>query len=452
MPDDLPGPIWSGLLLQAALILVNAFFSATEIAVLSLSENKIRHKLDGGDTKAADLLRMFHNPSQFLSTIQVGITLAGFLASAFAARNFAPRIASFFESLGITFLSPTALESISVVIITLALSYVSLVFGELVPKRVAMQHAYKLARFSSGAVHALSVLMRPVIWLLTKSTNVCLKVLGINEERDAEEVTEENIRLMVDIGEEKGAIEPSEAELIDNIFEFGDRTAGEVMVHRTDVAAVSAADTQEEILSLIQETGFSRFPVYNEDMDDIIGTLNTRDYILGALAKTPKPFRELIRPAYFVPETVRADVLFRDMQRRKTHMAIVVDEYGGTSGIVTMEDLMEEIFGEIFDEFDPLEEQDIALLEPNLWRVNGSTDLETLAEALDTQLPLDDEFDTLGGLVFSQMSAIPENGATPTVTAYGLRIQVEKMEDRRVESALVSKLSANTGVTADGTP
>jgi len=285
----------------------------------------------------------------------------------------------------------------------------------------------------------LTMLFKPAVAILTLSTNAVLKVLHVSAENEEEEATEENIRMLVDIGEEKGVIEAGEAELIENIFEFNNQTAQDVMVHRTDVTALSLADSQEEIMAAIRETGFSRFPVYDEDIDDIVGTLNTRDYLLNQQEECPKPLSGLIRPAYFVPETVRADVLFRDMQKAKNHLAVVVDEYGGTSGIVTMEDLLEEIVGDIFDEFDPMEETAVAQLEPNLWRVSGSVDLETLGEALGVELPLDDEYDTLGGLVYSRMSAIPEDGATPVVEAFGLIIQVEKIEDRRVESALISK-------------
>ncbi|MCL1795850.1 MAG: hemolysin family protein [Clostridia bacterium] len=449
MLGDQPDPIWGSLLLQAVLILINAFFSATEVAVLSLSENKIRRQLDAGERKAFDLLQMIKSPSQFLSTVQVGSTLAGFIASAFAANSFSGRMVNWFVRIGLTMVPMQALESASIVIVTFVLSYFTLVFGELVPKRIAMQYAYAVGKFASGAVRVFSVITRPAVRLLMGSTNALLKLFRIDTERDDEEVTEENIRLMVDIGEEKGVIEAEEAELIENIFEFNNMTANEVMVHRTDVSAISIADTHEEILRVISETGFSRFPVFDEDLDDIIGTLNTREYLLNAISALPRPFRDLIRPAYFVPGTVHTDILFRDMQRRKTHIAVVVDEYGGTSGIVTMEDLLEEIVGDIFDEFDPQEEQEIQRLEPNLWRVNGSVDLETLSEALDAPLPLDEEFDTLGGLVYSQMSAIPEDGATPTVIACGLRIQVEKIEDRRVESALISKMESSDDKAAE---
>ena len=440
MSDDIPGPLWSSLLFLFLLILINAFFAAAEIAVLSLNESIVKRQADAGDAAAKNLLRMIQSPGPFLSTIQIGITLVGFLASAFAASTFANRFAQTLIRWGVAFIKPATLEGLSVVLITMILSFFTLVFGELVPKRIAMQYAYKVARLTSGIIRGLSAVAKPAVWLLSAATNVTLRLFGIDPDRDAEEVTEEGIRLMVDIGEEKGVIEAEEAELIENIFDFNNLTAEDVMVHRTDVSALYIEDTHEDIVKMILSTGFSRFPVYNEDLDDIIGVLNLREYLLNVQSETPKPFCELVRPAYFVPETVRADVLFRDMQRRKTHMAIVVDEYGGTSGIVTMEDLLEEIVGDIFDEFDPLQEIPIAQLEPNLWRVSGSVDLETLSEALDVKLPLDEEFDTLGGLVYSCLNAIPEEGATPVVTAYGLRVQVEKIEDRRIDSTLVSKV------------
>ncbi len=441
MPADASDPsIWGSLLLQVILILINAFFATTEIAVLSLNENKIKRIADTGDKKALHLFKMVQSPSQFLSTIQVGITLAGFLASAFAASNFAGSLANVLTRWGVTFLSRNALETVCVILITLILSYFTLVFGELAPKRIAMQNAYKVARFASGIIRGIAVVMKPVVWFLSTSTNLVLRLFSIDTETNDEEVTEENIRFMVDIGEEKGAIEAEEAELIENIFEFNNQTAEEVMVHRTDVSALSITDTDESILIAIRETGFSRFPVYNEDIDDIIGTMNTRDYLLNAQDEHPKPLKELLRPAYFVPETVHADDLFRDMQKKKTHFAIVVDEYGGTSGIITMEDLLEQIVGDIYDEFDPQQEQEINQLEPNLWWVSGSVDLETLSDALEMSLPLDEEYDTLGGLVYGQMTTIPEDGTTPAVDAFGLHIQIEKIEGRRVESALVSKL------------
>lgn len=258
-----------------------------------------------------------------------------------------------------------------------------------------------------------------------------------------ENVYEDDIMAMVEEGEESGAIQSNEKELIENVFEFDTLTARDLMVHRTDMATLALDDDQETILNTIRESGLSRFPVYKEDADDIVGILSTREYLLNFHLERPKPIQDLLRPAYFVPETVSADVLFRDMQGKKTHMALVVDEYGGTSGLVTLEDLLEELVGNIYDEFDPQEEQDIIPLEQNRWRVSGSADLEELCETVGIDLPDDEErdYDTLGGLVFAQLSVIPEDGSCPLVETLGLRVQVEKLCDRRVEWAIVELLS-----------
>lgn len=253
-------------------------------------------------------------------------------------------------------------------------------------------------------------------------------------------VSEEDIRQMVDMGEEKGEIEKEEKELIENVFEFNNSTAADVMIHRTDVVMLWVDDPPEEIMETIRTSGLTRFPVYEEDTDDIIGILNTREYLLNAQLPEPKPLRELLREAYFVPETVRTDVLFRDMQSRKIHFAVVVDEYGGTSGIITMEDLIEELVGNIYDEFDPQDEQEIVPLGENLWRISGGASLEEVAQALDLTFPEDEEAETLGGLVFAKLDVIPADGTHPTVETDGLHIQVEQLNDRRVEWAKVSKL------------
>lgn len=256
------------------------------------------------------------------------------------------------------------------------------------------------------------------------------------------QVSEDNIMAMVEEGEESGAIQSNEKEFIENVLEFDNTTAKDVMVHRTDMVTLPADAEEEEILAAIRQSGLSRFPVYGEDVDDIVGILSTRDYLLNFRDRPPKPLSELLRPAYFVPETVAADVLFRDMQGKKTHMALVVDEYGGTSGLVTLEDLLEELVGNIYDEFDPQEEQEIIQMDELRWRVSGSADLEELAKTMEFELPEDEErdYDTLGGLVFSQLSVIPEDGSRPLVEALGLRIQVEELCDRRVEWALVERL------------
>lgn len=430
---------WGGpLLLQLILILVNGWFAATEVAILSVNEAKLRHDAEEGDKKAEQLLQLSESPNRFLSTIQVCITLAGFLGSAFAADQFASRLADALKTL--VQVDPATLNGICVVIVTLILSFFTLVFGELVPKRIAMHHPDRFARLALGVLKACSVAFKPIVWLLSVSTNGVLRLIGIDPNAEQEEVTEEEIRMMVDMGGETGAIEEAEKEMIENIFEFNNLSAEDVMTHRTDVFSIWVGDDRETILKTIRESGLSRFPVYDQDMDDIVGVLSARSFLLNDAAEVPRPISELIREAYFVPETVQADALFRDMQKKRIHMAIVVDEYGGMSGIVTMEDLLEEIVGNIYDETDHKVEAEIIRVEENTWRIAGTAALEDVAEALDIDLPLEEEYDTLGGLIFNQFTTIPQDGATPEVDVDGLHIQVEKIEDHRVETALVTVL------------
>ena len=433
------GSLLPRLLILTALILINAFFAAAEIAVLSLSEARLKKQAGEGDRQAARLLALTQAPDRFLSAIQIAVTLAGFLSSAFAADSFSGPLAAWLaEDLGVTALSPAVLNTLMVVFITLALSFFSLVLGELVPKRIAMKKTEAVARFTVGAVTAVAAVFRPAIWLLSRSTDGVLRLLHIDPRAEAGNVSEDEILMMVDLGEERGAIEPSEKELIENIFRFNNTTARDVMVHRTDMVAVRAEDTNEDVLRAILASGRSRFPVYREDADHIVGILNTKDFLLSARAEHPGPLAGLLRPACFVPESVRTDVLFREMQRKKVHMAIVVDEYGGTSGLVTMEDLLEQIVGNIYDEFDPLEEMDIGQVEPGVWKVSGSCELMRVAQALGVDFPGGEEPDTLGGLVFAQLSVIPEDGPVE-VDACGLHIRVLSFTGRRVEWALVSR-------------
>lgn len=441
MPDD---PFLPKLLILILLILINAFFAAAEIAVISLSETKLKKQAEDGDKKAQKLLKLTQAPDHFLSAIQIAITLAGFLSSAFAADSFSdPLVRWLVDDLHITTIPEATLNNLMVILITIILSYFSLVLGELVPKRIAMKKTAGVARFTVGAVAGVATVFRPIIWLLSKSTNGMLRLLRIDPNADDEDVSEDEILMMVDLGQERGAIEASEKELIQNIFEFNNTTAEDIMIHRTDMVLLWVNDRDDDILHTIRESGISRFPVYDEDADDIIGILNTRDYLLNAQLPEPRSTKELLRPAYFVPESVRTDVLFRDMQSKKVHMAIVIDEYGGTSGLVTMEDLLEEIVGNIYDEFDPMEDKDIEKLEENLWKVSGSCQLETVAEALDLNFPEEEEADTLGGLIFAQLSVIPEDGSHLEVNVYGLHIKVLELVDRRVEWALVSKLGSD---------
>lgn len=440
MSGDPSGPsIFSQLMLQVLLIFVNAFFAATEIAVISLNDNRLRRQAESGDKTAVLMLKIAQEPNSFLSTIQIGITLAGYIGAAFAAQNFSDPLTEFaMNAFRFAESARHAVNGVSVLLITIVLSFFTLAFGELVPKRIAMQKPEPVARFASHIIRFLSVVMRPVIWLLSKLTNGILRILGIDPNADPEEVSEEEILYMVDVGEEKGAIETSEKEMIANIFEFNNTTAADVMVHRTDAQFLWVDDSEETILEVIQESGFSRFPVCGEDTDDILGILITRDFLLNLSSKDKKPLEELLRAPYFVPESVRADILFRNMQSNKTHMAIVVDEHGGTGGLVTMEDLIEEIVGNIYDESDKQDEHEITPLEDGRWRIAGSTILSDIADELGVLIPESDEFDTLNGLIVDNLSYIPDDGTCPTLTVDNLNIQVEQVQDRRIEWAIVS--------------
>ena len=432
------------LLVVFVLILVNALFAASEIAVISLNDNKVRHDAEEGDKTSKKLLKLVSEPGEFLSTIQIAITLAGLMASAFAADSFSDRLVNWLVvDQGFTAISAATLNILSIILITLILSYFTLVLGELVPKRLAMHKPERIATLMVSVILVAGKIFKPFVWILSKSTNAILRLFGIDPKSEPSEISEEEIRMMVDLGEENGAIEPTEKMFIENIFEFNNITAEDVMIHRIDMKVVWLDDSDEEIMKLIQESGLSRFPVCGDDIDDVIGILRTREYLLNTHSPNPKALPELIAPIYFVPESVTANKLFLDMQQKKTHIALVVDEYGGTSGLITMEDLLEEIVGNIYDEFDPLDTQESIRIEPNLWRMRGSIEIEKMEEELDIQLDYNHEeydFDTLGGLIFSQFSEIPLDGSQPEIDAFGLHIKIEKLAERRVEWVLISKL------------
>ncbi len=433
------------IILQIILILINAFFAATELAVVSLNSTKLRKLEEEGNKTAAKLRKMVEEPSGFLSTIQVAITLAGYLGSAFAAENFSGDLADWlFYGLGFQSLSLAALNTISIVIITIILSYFTLVFGELVPKRIAMQKPYEVAKASCGVIRAMAFILRPVIWLLSKSVNGVLRLLRLKVEAEEESVTEDEIRMMVDLGGEKGAIDEDEQEWIQNVFEFGDISVREAMTPRSDMDALSIDATDQEILEMIQENGRSRLPVYEESVDTILGILNARDYLLDRNTGKHTPLKDLLRPAHFVPETIKADNLFKEMQKEKIHIAVVVDEYGGTEGIITMEDLLEEIVGNIYDEFDKAEQPEILPLGENVWRVAGSAPISSLVDDLELPLPESDDYDTLGGLIVTYLNAIPKDGEEFDMEVDGVALHVEKIEDHRIESVVVRRIASKT--------
>ena len=333
------------------------------------------------------------------------------------------------------------LNTISVFIITIIISFFTLIFGELVPKRIAQQKAEGVARFCCSVLNVLAKIMRPVIWLLSFCTNSVLRIFRFKANAEEETATEEDIRLMVDASGESGSIEEDEKEWIQNVFELNDTLVSEIMTRVSDIWAVQIGMTNAEILSLIKESGRSRFPVYDEDLNDIKGILNVRDFLLSLTDDNVKKVSDLMRPAYFVPDTIRADKLFSDMQGKKQHIAICVDEYGQTSGLISLEDLLEEVVGNIYDEFDEQEEEELVKLGDNLWKVSGTLPVEDLEEALDMDLPNEElDFDTVGGMVFSCLNEIPKDGSEIEVEVFGLKVHVTKIEDKRIVEALVSKL------------
>ena len=426
------------LLLQAILILINAFFAMTEIAVISLNPGKLRMLAEEGDKTAPRLLKLVEEPSGFLSTIQIAITLSGFLGAAFAGDAFAESLTAWLLGLGVG-LPASVLNTVSLVAVTVVLSYFTLVFGELVPKRIAMQKPLQAARLTCGVVIAIAAVLRPVVWLLSVSTNGLLRLLRLPTQPEEESVTEEEIRMMVDLGQAKGTIQREEGEWIDNVFDFGESMARDLMTHAGDVTAFPVSAEDGEILQAIRRTGLSRYPVYDGDLNHVLGILNARVFLLDRAGAHPRPLRELLQSACFVPDTLNAAALLRDMQSRKVHIAVVIDEYGDTAGIITMEDLLEEIVGSIYDEFDPAEPAEIEAVGPGVWKVSGGADIEEVAETLGVDLPEDREFDTLGGLVFSQLHTIPRNGPVPDVEACGLHVHVDQVDGFRIVSATVRK-------------
>lgn len=398
------------ILLQVILILVNAFFAGTEMAVVSLNATKLRKMQEEGNKIAGKLLSMVEDSSAFLSTIQVAITLAGYLGAAFAGENFAPVLSNWlYKDLGFQLIPLTALNSVAIIIITIILSYFTLVFGELVPKRIALQKSYEWAKMACGVIRGMAFVLRPVIWLLSVSVNGVLRLLHMKVEAEEENVTEDEIRMMVDLGGEKGAIDEDEQEWIQNVFDFGDSSVRESMTPRSDMDALDIDSTDEEIMEAIQESGRSRFPVYEENVDSILGILNVRDYLLDRNSGKKTPLKSLLRSAYFVPETIKADNLFKEMQKEKIHIAIVVDEYGGTAGMLSMEDILEELVGDIMDEHDDMEEEPMKMLSDTVCQFEGTYLIEDAYECLG--LPeIEYEESTIGGYVFGLLGREPKVG------------------------------------------
>lgn len=421
------------LLVVLFFILVNAFFSGTEMAVVSLNDTKMRKLAEDGDKNAKRMLNFLDNPGTFLATIQVGVTLAGFLSSAFAASNFAGKLALLVDPSG----TKSWPEPLFTVLITIVLAYFSLIFGELVPKRIAQNNPERWAYRSYKIVRGFGLITKPFVKFLTASTNVVLRLFRIDPNDNDKEVTEEEIRMMVDVGSESGNIEDTEREMIDNVFEFNDTEVSEVMTHRKKIVAIPDDASYEDALKVATGERFSRIPIYSGTIDNIIGILHIKD-LLGVREDT-YDLSELMRDPLIVHEGRKISSLFSEMKKGGIQMAVIVDEYGGTMGICTIEDMLEELVGSITDEFDDEERQNLIRLSNGDLIVAGDTTLSDLEDLIDIEFD-EDEYDTIAGLVIQNLDRVPEDREKPIITYKNLSIKVLHVEDRWISKVLIHVL------------
>lgn len=429
--DVSPSSILLETFIIMVLVLLNAFFSASEMAIISLSRSKINNLASEGNKKASLLLKLLGEPSKFLSTIQVGITFSGFLASAFAASSVSNVLGAVLSKFNVP-----AGNELALVLITIVLSFISLVLGELFPKRVALQNAEAIAMFSVKPLLLVSKISSPFVTLLTVFTNILVKIFGLNTNKLEEHVSEEEIRMMIDVGEENGVINETEKEMIDGIFEFDDTLAKEIMTPRTNVFCIDINTPANELIDSILEEQYSRIPVYDTDIDNIIGVLYMKDLFICIRNNIISniEIRNILRPAFFVPETKNIDTLFKELKSSKNHMVFLIDEYGGFSGVVTIEDVIEEVMGNIFDEYDEYDEgdDDIKKIDKDTYLVNGLTSISDLNEALDLKLP-SENFDTIGGFVIQILESIPDINDHQTIEYENLKFTIENVEEKRID-------------------
>ena len=419
----------SQLIVLTILILINAYFAASEIAFISLNDAKIEKQAKEGNKKAKQIEKMLKTPSKFLATIQIGITLAGFLSSAFASETFADKIAPYLYNM-IPAISLGVWKSLSIIFITIILSFFTLVFGELVPKRLAMKHYEKISFATIGVIRTISIITAPFVKLLTSVTNGISKIFGVGENEE-ETVTEEEIKMMVDQGEERGTIKEDEKELINNVFEFNDITVSEIMRHRKDIFAVDINISTEELLEELskEEYRYSRIPVYDETIDEIKGVLYVKDILKNINKKTFK-VKNVIKDAYFISQNRLINEVFKELQKNKKQLAIILDEYGGTAGIVTMEDILEELVGDIYDEYDK-EESEYEKIDENTYILSGSMPIFDVNKLLEADIP-EGEFDTISGFLQDKLGRIPEDKEKPIIETEKVTYKIEKSEDKRI--------------------
>ena len=419
----------SQLIILVILIALNAFFAATEIAFISLNDAKIEKQAKEGNKKAKQIEKMIKTPSKFLATIQIGITLAGFLSSAFASDAFAEKLAPVLYEI-MPFISFGVWKSISIIIITIILSFFTLVFGELVPKRFAMKYYEKISFATIGIIRAIAFITSPFVKFLTVVTNRVSKLFGVGENEE-ESVTEEEIKMMVNQGEEKGTIEEEEKELINNVFKFNDITVSEIMRHRKDIFAVDINISNEELLQELsrEEYRYSRIPVYDETIDEIKGILYVKDVLKNINKKTFK-VKNVVKDAYFISQNRLINEVFKELQKNKKQIAIIVDEYGGTAGLITMEDILEELVGDIYDEYDK-EEKEYEQIDPNTYLLSGSMTIYDVNKLLNAKIP-EGDYDTISGYLQDKLGRIPEEEEKPVVDTETVTYKIEEYEDKRI--------------------
>ncbi|MBY6931433.1 hemolysin family protein [Clostridium botulinum] len=423
-----PVNITSQIILIVILTLLNAFFASAEMAIVSLNKNKIKILAEEGDKKAIILLKLMEEPTKFLSTIQVGITLAGFFNSASAATGISEDLARYLSGLNVPYSNKIAL-----IIVTIVISYITLVFGELFPKRIALKKSEAIAMFSVRPVLYVSKITAPFIKLLSASTNILVSLAGLDKEGLDEKVSKEEIKSLVEVGQEHGVINETEKEMINSIFEFDDKLADEVMTPRTEVYLINIDKPLEEYLDELLEEKYSRVPVYEEDIDNIIGILYMKDFILEARKHEFENvnIREILHPPYFVPETKNIDDLFNELKSSKKHMAILIDEYGGFSGIVTIEDLVEEVMGNIDDEYDE-EECFVQKIDSNTFIVNGLMPIDDLNDYLHIQL-VSEDCDTISGFLINIIGRIPKDIEEKVIEYENIIFKIESIKEKRIE-------------------
>lgn len=434
MTSSDPGaPLTAQIVLLLILTLINAFFAAAEMAVVSVNKNKIKVLAQDGNKRAAAVLKQIENPNKFLSTIQVAITLAGFLASASAAVGLSDDLGAFLHK---TFDLPlTIAVDIAVVVVTVLLSYVTLVLGELFPKRIAMQHSERIAMITVKPIRFIGFLAKPFVWFLSASVNFLLLITRQNINVENDEFSEDEVMSMLEVGQESGVLKEEGKKMINSIFAFDDKLAYEIMTPRTDVFAIDINDPMEEYIEELMELRYSRIPVYDDDQDKIIGILNIKDYFLKSREEgfDNVNIRDIIREAYFVPETKNIDSLFYELQKTRQHIAILIDEYGGFSGIVTIEDIVEEVMGEIEDEYDD-EEIELEKIDDSTYLIDGGMDLDDINDELGTNLSSDNS-ESIGGLIIDILGEIPEEDEKEkrVVEFENCVLKIESVKDRRIE-------------------